>query len=149
MSSEHGCGSGAKTRCKRRASVVPRASREAGNDDDSETRTRANSNHDIEPGTNDTFIEYRSGLWRMADALRGSMDAAEYKHVVLGLIFLKYISDAFEEAHAGLEAELDQGADPEDPGRIPRPEYLLGAAGGSVGKSTSTGPPGHHRPPGG
>ena len=36
----------------------------------------------------------------MADALRGSMDAAEYKHVVLGLIFLKYISDAFEERHA-------------------------------------------------
>ena len=51
----------------------------------------------------------------MADALRGSMDAAEYKHVVLGLIFLKYISDAFEEAHAKLEAERDQGADPEDP----------------------------------
>jgi type I restriction enzyme M protein len=51
----------------------------------------------------------------MADALRGSMDAAEYKHVVLGLIFLKYISDAFEEMHARLEAEQDQGADPEDP----------------------------------
>jgi type I restriction enzyme M protein len=51
----------------------------------------------------------------MADALRGSMDAAEYKHVVLGLIFLKYISDAFEELHARLEAERDQGADPEDP----------------------------------
>ena len=50
----------------------------------------------------------------MADALRGSMDAAEYKHVALGLIFLKYISDAFEEAHARLEAERDQGADPED-----------------------------------
>ena len=43
------------------------------------------------------------------------MDAAEYKHVVLGLIFLKYISDAFEEAYAQLEAEQDQGADPEDP----------------------------------
>ena len=41
-----------------------------------------------------------SELWSMADALRGSMDAAEYKHVVLGLIFLKYISDAFEERHA-------------------------------------------------
>ena len=41
----------------------------------------------------------------MADALRGSMDAAEYKHVVLGLIFLKYISDAFEERHAQLERE--------------------------------------------
>ena len=51
----------------------------------------------------------------MADALRGSMDAAEYKHVVLGLIFLKYISDAFEEAYARLEAERDQGADPEEP----------------------------------
>ena len=41
----------------------------------------------------------------MADALRGSMDAAEYKHVVLGLIFLKYISDAFEERHAAVLAE--------------------------------------------
>jgi len=43
------------------------------------------------------------------------MDAAEYKHVVLGLIFLKYISDAFEAHHARLEAERAQGADPEDP----------------------------------
>ena len=54
-------------------------------------------------------------LWAMADALRGAMDAAEYKHVVLGLIFLKYISDAFEERHAQLVAEQAQGADPEDP----------------------------------
>jgi len=51
----------------------------------------------------------------MADALRGSMDAAEYKHVCLGLLFLKYISDAFEEKHAALLAEKAQGADPEDP----------------------------------
>mgnify|MGYP001051147704 CR=1 FL=1 len=58
---------------------------------------------------------YKYQLWQMADALRGSMDAAEYKHVVLGLIFLKYISDAFEEKHAALLAEMDQGADPEDP----------------------------------
>ncbi len=43
------------------------------------------------------------------------MDAAEYKHVVLGLIFLKYISDAFEAKHAELEAQKAQGADPEDP----------------------------------
>jgi hypothetical protein len=43
------------------------------------------------------------------------MDAAEYKHVVLGLIFLKYISDAFEERHAQLVAEKAHGADPEDP----------------------------------
>ncbi len=59
--------------------------------------------------------DYTSELWRMADALRGSMDAAEYKHVVLGLIFLKYISDTFEEAHARLETEVSDGADPEDP----------------------------------
>ena len=58
---------------------------------------------------------YEAELWRMADALRGSMDAAEYKHVVLGLIFLKYISDAFEERHAQLEREQAEGADPEDP----------------------------------
>ena len=58
---------------------------------------------------------HEAELWRMADALRGSMDAAEYKHVVLGLIFLKYISDAFEEMHARLEAEQHEGADPEDP----------------------------------
>lgn len=59
-------------------------------------------------------VGYEAELWKMADALRGSMDAGEYKHVVLGLIFLKYISDAFEEQHAKLEQERDQGADPED-----------------------------------
>ena len=58
---------------------------------------------------------YESEMWAMADALRGSMDASEYKHVVLGLIFLKYISDAFEERHAQLTAEQAEGADPEDP----------------------------------
>ncbi|MGQ9854750.1 MAG: type I restriction-modification system subunit M N-terminal domain-containing protein, partial [Candidatus Oleimicrobiaceae bacterium] len=63
----------------------------------------------------DATVGYEAQLWAMADALRGSMDAAEYKHVVLGLIFLKYISDAFEEQHARLVAEQAQGADPEDP----------------------------------
>jgi hypothetical protein len=60
-------------------------------------------------------IGYEAQLWQMADALRGSMDAAEYKHVVLGLIFLKYISDAFEEQHAKLVADAKKGADAEDP----------------------------------
>ncbi|MGA8055061.1 MAG: type I restriction-modification system subunit M N-terminal domain-containing protein [Burkholderiales bacterium] len=60
-------------------------------------------------------VGYEAQLWQMADALRGSMDAAEYKHVCLGLLFLKYISDAFEEKHAALLAERTQGADPEDP----------------------------------
>ncbi len=54
-------------------------------------------------------------LWAAADALRNNMDAAEYKHVVLGLIFLKYISDAFEAKHAELDAQRKQSADPEDP----------------------------------
>ena len=56
-------------------------------------------------------------LWQAADALRNNMDAAEYKHVVLGLIFLKYISDAFEAKHAELAAASAraEGADPEDP----------------------------------
>ena len=71
--------------------------------------------HSEKTPTNGATVGYEAGLWRMADALRGSMDAAEYKHVVLGLIFLKYISDAFEEMRAKLEAEQAQGADPEDP----------------------------------
>jgi type I restriction enzyme M protein len=55
-----------------------------------------------------------ANLWAAADTLRGSMESSEYKHVVLGLIFLKYISDAFEELHARLEKERSDGADPED-----------------------------------
>ena len=53
-------------------------------------------------------------LWKAADKLRKNMDAAEYKHVVLGLIFLKYISDAFEEMFQKLTAQKSEGADPED-----------------------------------
>ena len=56
--------------------------------------------------TSGAIVGYEAELWRMAYALRGSMDAAEYKHVVLGLIFLKYISDAFEEQHAKLVSEM-------------------------------------------
>ena len=55
-------------------------------------------------------------LWLAADKLRKNIDAAEYKHIVLGLIFLKYISDSFEELHKKLEAGVGDyaGADPED-----------------------------------
>jgi len=62
-------------------------------------------------------IGFEEKLWAMADKLRGSMDASEYKHVVLGLIFLKYVSDAFEELHKQLQEE--EWADPED-----KDEYL-------------------------
>lgn len=66
-------------------------------------------------------LGFEATLWQAADKLRNNMDAAEYKHVVLGLIFLKYISDSFEEHRAKLlsgEGEYE-GADPED-----RNEYL-------------------------
>ena len=57
-----------------------------------------------------------ASLWKTADKLRKNIDAAEYKHVVLGLIFLKYISDAFEELYDKLKAGEGEytGADPED-----------------------------------
>ncbi len=55
-------------------------------------------------------------LWRAANALRNNIDAAEYKHVVLGLVFLRYISDAFEKLHARLQASKGSpdNADPGD-----------------------------------
>ena len=67
--------------------------------------------------TNDTAggLGFEAKLWAAADALRNNMDAAEYKHVVLGLIFLKYISDAFEAKQAELEVQKKEGANPEDP----------------------------------
>ncbi|MDO7907576.1 class I SAM-dependent DNA methyltransferase [Paenibacillus sp. JX-17] len=62
-------------------------------------------------------IGFEEKLWTLADKLRGSMDSAEYKHVALGLLFLKYVSDAFEEKYA--ELELEPYADAED-----RDEYV-------------------------
>jgi type I restriction enzyme M protein len=62
-------------------------------------------------------LGFEAKLWLTADKLRNNMDAAEYKHVVLGLIFLKYISDTFEEHRAKLLAGEGEyaGANPEDP----------------------------------
>jgi type I restriction enzyme M protein len=62
----------------------------------------------------DGSLGFEATLWASADKLRSNMDASEYKHVVLGLIFLKYISDAFEELHDELTADKKSGADPED-----------------------------------
>jgi type I restriction enzyme M protein len=62
-------------------------------------------------------LGFETTLWQAADKLRGNLDAAEYKHVVLGLIFLKYISDAFDEARA--EIVKDPEGDPEE-----RDEYV-------------------------
>lgn len=64
---------------------------------------------------NITEIGFEKQIWDAADELRGSMDAAEYKHVVLGLIFLKYLSDKFEERYQelvdegeGFEEDIDE-----------------------------------------
>ncbi len=50
--------------------------------------------------------DFQSILWQTADKLRNAMDAAEYKHVVLGLLFLKYLSDAFEHQRAKLQKQF-------------------------------------------
>jgi type I restriction enzyme M protein len=70
---------------------------------------------------NSANFGFEAKLWLAADKLRNNMDAAEYKHVVLGLIFLKYISDTFDEHHARLVAGKGDyaGANPED-----KDEYL-------------------------
>ncbi len=69
---------------------------------------------------NGANLGFESKLWEMADKMRGHMDASEYKHVVLGLIFLKYISDAFQHKYDELAATAEtEYTDPED-----RDEYL-------------------------
>ena len=94
---------------------MPRLIVPDGPDDAANGRSAAGARGGGAGGSNGATTGHEAELWRMADTLRGSMDAAEYKHVVLGLIFLKYISDAFEEQRARLEAERAEGADPEDP----------------------------------
>ena len=78
-------------------------------------KRKAKSKDGTDSKANGANVGYEAQLWQMADALRGSMDAAEYKHVVLGLIFLKYISDAFEERHAYLSSAVND----------PKNEYFL------------------------
>ncbi|WP_373530940.1 N-6 DNA methylase [Vampirovibrio sp.] len=58
-------------------------------------------------------LSFEQQLWLAADKMRGHMDPAEYKHIALGLIFLKFISDAFEEQYQILKSQEDEGADPE------------------------------------
>lgn len=71
-----------------------------------------NGNNRKSQKSNGANLGFEEKMWQAADKLRGHMDAAEYKHVVLGLVFLKYISDAFQERYDALKKE--QFADPED-----------------------------------
>ncbi|MCA9614289.1 MAG: SAM-dependent DNA methyltransferase, partial [Myxococcales bacterium] len=90
----------------------------AGASDKAASKRASKASKAAKGSASDAVVGFEETLWQMADKLRNNMDAAEYKHVVLGLIFLKYISDAFEEKHAQLVAELvaeqASGADPED-----------------------------------
>lgn len=64
--------------------------------------------------SNGANLGFEEKLWKAADKMRNNMDAAEYKHVVLGLIFLKYISDVFVEIHNELKNDPEKLSDPED-----------------------------------
>jgi type I restriction enzyme M protein len=64
------------------------------------------------PGSGNHDLPFATELWEACDGLRGSVESAEYKHLVLGLVFLKYISDSFERRRAALEAATrDEGSD--------------------------------------
>ncbi|OHV83317.1 class I SAM-dependent DNA methyltransferase [Ensifer sp. LCM 4579] len=81
---------------------------------------KTKNNGKPEGGKNSTALGFEAKLWAMADKLRSNMDAAEYKHVVLGLIFLKFISDKFNAKYEDLRARQETDfTDPEE-----RDEYL-------------------------
>jgi type I restriction enzyme M protein len=65
-------------------------------------------------GSSGANLGFEEKMWKAADKLRNNMDAAEYKHVVLGLVFLKYISDAFKEVHEELVNDPEKLSDPEE-----------------------------------
>src|SRR6056297_1023115 len=82
-----------------------------------------------------TNTDFKQRLWKSADKLRNNMDAAEYKHVVLGLIFLKYISDSFEEKRQMILNEPEESyGDPEDPEEYRWPYIQNNAKTPEIGK---------------
>src|SRR5512143_2131334 len=80
---------------------------------------RAKRNGKAKATNGGASLGFEAKLWAAADKLRNNMDAAEYKHVVLGLIFLKYISDSFDERHEEL---LRDAADPQSEWFIAEPK---------------------------
>lgn len=83
-------------------------------------RGKTKNNEKPNGSNKSTFLGFETKLWAMADKLRSNMDAAEYKHVVLGLIFLKFISDKFNAKYEDLKARQDTDfTDPEE-----RDEYV-------------------------
>lgn len=97
-----------------------------------------------EKKTTGAALGFEATLWAMADKQRGHMDAAEYKHVVLGLIFLKYISDAFEEKHTALVEEKKKAQIPRTR-RVHSREHLLGAQRSPLDVHPGQGKAANHR----
>lgn len=77
-----------------------------------------------------TSIGFEEKIWKAADILRGNLSASQYEGVVLGLIFLKYISDRFDQKFQELQG--DDYADPEDKDEYTRRQHLFRAAGGAL-----------------
>jgi len=88
-----------------------------------------------QPTNGGTIRDLEAKLWQAADKLRGHLDAAEYKHVVLGLIFLKYISDSFQSLYDKLQA--DSLADPEDRDQYLAENIFFVLSNGSMSTNTS------------
>ena len=89
-----------------------------------------------EPSAPSTMKELKDTLWKAADRLRGSLSANQYKDVILGLVFLKYVSDAYDERRETIRAELaTQGYDEEQIGDlIDDPEEYQGY--GEIGRAS-------------
>ena len=88
--------------------------RAAGTQSKNETKKKRGK-ASAQPGGNGATTGYEAELWAMADKLRGNMEPSDYKHVALGLIFLKYISDAFEAKRTELlKEEFANAEDPEE-----------------------------------
>ena len=85
------------------------------------------------PASGDVGVDFRAGLWRIACALQGGMDVAEWKHDFLDLILIECVLEAFEEPCSKLEFQGDRGADPGGY-RVPIVFRVPSGLGGWTGK---------------
>ena len=103
----------------------------------------AGANGNGRAASNGANLGFEAQLFLAADKLRKNLEPSDYKHVVLGLIFLKYISNAFEAKRAALLAEDPDAA--EDPDEYLRRERVLGAEGGALVAPAGQRQAAHHR----
>jgi len=102
--------------------------------------------HNETQNSNGANLGVENKLWEIADKLRGHIDASEYEYMVLGLIFLKYISDAFQAKYKQLEAAKEtEYTDPEDRDEYARRQYLLGSKGCPLGQASGKRQAADHR----